>query len=110
MLMTVENTSGHDINAPETITGGTGPCALYAVGGNKTYPLPYPFGHIGTLANGATKQLPMHTRDWRYKSVPWLPMEPSREWQQLVQAGIVDLTVGAETGDRDEENLFIHAI
>lgn len=110
MLVTVTNTSGRTINALDAITGGTGPAAVYATGGNRTDPLPYPFGHIGPLANSATKQLPMQARDWRYKSVPWLPMEPSKEWQQLVQAGIVTLAVATEANERDQEDIFIDAV
>jgi len=110
MLATVENTSGHAINYLDTITGGAGPATLLATGGQRKYPLPYPFGHIGELADTATKQLPMHNRDWRHKPVPWLPMEPSIEWQQLVQAGIVTLTFATETGNRDEEEIYIDAV
>lgn len=110
MLMTVTNVSGHDINAPDQITGGVGPAAIVAEGGNKTYPLPYPFGHIGTLADTVGIQLPMRNRDWRYKSVPWLPMEPSKEWQQLVQQGIVTMAVASETPQLDEEELYVTAI
>jgi hypothetical protein len=110
MLMTITNTSGRTINTPDQITGGVGPAALLAEGGNVTDPLPYPFGHIGPLADSATKQLPMHNRDWRYKGVPWQPMEPSKEWQQLVQAGVVTMTVATETANRDEEEIYIDAV
>lgn len=110
MLVTVQNTAGRSINVTETLTGGTGTSALSAVGGNITDPLPYPFRHIGTLADTATKQLPMHDRDWRYKAVPGLPQEPSIEWQQLVQAGIVTLTLGAEAVNRSQEDLFVAAL
>jgi hypothetical protein len=58
MLVTVTNTSGGTIN--NLITGGSG-VSSDAVGGSKNTPLPYPFGHIGSLANGANKQLPMPT-------------------------------------------------
>lgn len=110
MLMQVTNSSGRAINVLETMTGGVGPSALYAQGGNVTDPLPYPFAHVGTLAIGAAVELPVHVRDWRYKSVPWLPMEPSTEWQHLVQAGIVSLLISGEVGDRDEEDNFVHAV
>jgi hypothetical protein len=110
MLVTVTNTSGGDLNAPDTYTSGSGPSGIVATGGNVVDPLPYPFGHIGTLADTATKQLPMHNRDWRYKRVPWLPMEPSKEWQVMVQAGKVTLAVATETDNRDEEEIFIDAV
>jgi hypothetical protein len=110
MLVTVTNTSGHDINYADTITEGSGPSGIVATGGNVRYPLPHPFGHIGTLADTIAKQLPMHNRDWRFKRVPWLPHEPSVEWQQLVQAGIVTLAVATETANRDEEEIYINAV
>lgn len=110
MLVTVTNVTSRTINKLEELTGGTGPAALLAVGGNRLDPLPYPFGHIGSLAASGTKQLPMHARDWRYKSVPWLPQEPSIEWQQLVQAGVVTLTLAAETDNRSQEDLFVAAL
>ena len=103
MLVTVTNTSGGTIN--NLITGGSG-LSSDAVGGSKNKPLPYPFGHIGSLANGGTKQLPMHPADWHYKSVPWLPMEPATEWNQLVQAGVVTLTVADQAGVKDSEELY----
>ena len=105
MLVTVTNVATFPINAP--ITGGFG-VSPDAVGGSKSYPLPFPFGHIGTLAASGTKQLPMHPGDWHHKPVPWLPQAPATEWNQLVQAGIVTLTVAAQTGVRDSEENFIH--
>jgi len=110
MLVTVTNTSGRTINTADTLTGGVGPSALLAVGGNRIDPLPYPFAHIGELADAGTKQLPMHDRDWRYKAVPWLTQEPSIEWQQLVQGDIVTLILAAETGNRSQEDLFVAAL
>lgn len=110
MLVTVTNTSGGDLNKLDEITGGVGTSALLAVGGSRKDPLPYPFGHIGTLANNGSRQLPMHARDWRYKSVPWLPQEPSIEWQTMVQAGKVTLGVVTETNETNEEDIFIDAV
>jgi hypothetical protein len=107
MLVTCTNVTTRTINKLETLTGGTGTSALLATGGNRTDPLPYPFGHIGELLAAGTKQLPMHDRDWRYRSVPGLTQEPSIEWQQLVQAGVVTLTLAAETGNRSQEDLFV---
>jgi len=109
VLMTITNTSGRDINVLEQMTGGSGPSALLATGGNVTDPLPYPFAHIGTLADTANSQLPMHNRDWRYQRSAYMP-EPSIEWQQLVQAGVVTMTVATETGNTDEEEIYIDAV
>jgi len=109
MLMTIQNTSGRSINVLETMSGGSGTSALSAVGGNRTDPLPYPFGHIGTLADTATKQLPMRNRDWRYQGSAYME-EPSKQWQQLVQAGVVTMTVASETGNTDEEEAYINAV
>jgi len=110
MLVTVTNTSGGDLNAPDTYTAGSGPSGVVATGGNVVDPLPHPFGHIGVLADTLTKQLPMKNRDWRFKRVPWLPHEPSVEWQVLVQAGKVTLAVASETGNRDEEEIYVNAL
>lgn len=113
MLTTVTNTSGAAINGLDSFTtdlGQGGPAVLTAVGGARSKPLPYPFGHIGSLANSATKQLPMHPRDWRYKAVPYQPHEAGEEWQQLVQRGIVTLAFAAQTGRRDAEELFTTAV
>lgn len=103
MLVTVTNTSGGTIN--NLITGGAGVSAD-AVGGSKNKPLPYPFGHIGSLAAAGTKQLPMHPADWRYKAVPGLTFEPATEWNQLVQAGVVTLTIADQTTVADSEEKY----
>jgi hypothetical protein len=107
MVVTITNTSGGDLNKLDEITGGVGTAALLAVGGARKDPLPYPFGHIGTLADSATSILAMHARDWRYKSVPWLPQEPSIEWQQLVQAGKITMSQAVETNDVDLEDIWL---
>ena len=92
MLMTITNVTatthapGFTINTPDTGLAGV---SADAVGGNKLYALPYPFSHVGPILVGATKALTIHNEDLRYKSVPWLPFEPSREWQMLIQQGIV---------------------
>lgn len=103
MLVTVTNVSASTINTPAT--GGFG-VSSDAVGGNKTVPLPFPFGHIGPLAASGTKQLPMHPSDWHYKSVPWLTFEPATEWNQLVNAKIVTLTVADQALTKDQEELY----
>ena len=117
MLTTVTNTTNtvglpsRTINAlDEYTTLGEGPAKTVAVGGARKDALPYPFGHIGALAAAATKQLPMHPRDWRYKSVPWLTHEAGEEWQTMVQRGVVSLAFAAQAGRRDQEELFIAAV
>jgi hypothetical protein len=104
MLVTVTNVSGGTINAPEQGGYGRSPDA---VGGARSKPLPYPFAHIGSLANGGTKQLPMHPEDLRFKSVPWLPLDPRTEWQQMVQAKMVTLTIADQAGVKNIEELMI---
>ena len=105
MIVTLTNTSGGVLNDLDIHDGGS-----LAVGGQRKDPLPYPFGHIGPLLDTIAKVLPMHTRDWRYKSVPWLPQEPSIEWQQLVQAGTVTMAAATETNATDEEDIFVDAV
>lgn len=107
MLVTVTNSSGRTINTPAAISLGTGVSGGSAVGGSVSDPLPYPFAHIGPLANGNTKQLPMHPQDWRYKCIPWLPLQPIDEWNGLVQRGVVILTIATEPDERDQEEKMI---
>lgn len=117
MLVTVTNTSGASINVPAVGEDGI------AVGGgnypaettHRTTPLPYPFAHVGTLANLGTIQRAMHPSDWRHGEggvgSQMARGLPSRvKWQQLVQAGKVTLTVAAQTGRRESEELFLNAV
>jgi hypothetical protein len=94
------------INTPDT--GGTG-VSPDAVGGNKRYPLPYPFAHVGPVAAGATVVQVIHVEDMRRMSVPWLPLEPSREWQMLVQQGIVTVTFSELSTGKNVEDAIIPA-
>lgn len=109
MLVTVTNTSGVTMNDLDTISGGSGPSALLAVGGAKKLPLPYPFGHIGALANSAGKQLAMHPRDFR-KRREAETFEPGEEWNILVNKGYVTFAIASESTRRDQEELFITAV
>lgn len=77
---------GFTINTPTVGGSGVSPDA---VGGSITYPLPYPANKAGPLAAGASVVVTLHTEDFQNKSVPWLPLTPSTEWQMLVQKGIV---------------------
>jgi hypothetical protein len=106
MLMTVTNLSTLTLNAP--IVGGNGVSAD-AVGGSRANPLPFPFSHIVLAPTGTTvvvdgktwadhSDMPVHMEDMR-KSIPWLPLEPSREWQMLVQKGLVSVSFAVETGE-----------
>lgn len=109
MIITITNTSGVVLNALDSLTGGTGPSALLATGGARKLPLPYPFGHIGSLAISGTKVLAMKPRDFRKGGpVPFAAsLEPGEEWNQMVQSGQVSFGVGAEATDRDPEEEFL---
>lgn len=114
MKMTITNTTlssgshglGFAINTPDTGLAGV---SADAVGGNKIYPLPYPFSHVGPIAIGATATQVVHVEDMRHKSVPWLPLEPSREWQMLVQAGIVSVSFSELSTGKNVEDTLIPA-
>lgn len=112
MLITITNTSGGDLNAAAAITGGPdgAPWSLNATGGSKELPLPFPFGHIGTLADAGTKQLPVHMRDWRKRSAAGASFEASALWQEMVQRGLVTMTMADETANTDKETLYIAEI
>lgn len=112
MLVTITNTSGAAINGLDTFTsGGVGPAAIVATGGQRRKPLPFPFGHVGELAAAAAVQLPMHPRDFRFKSVMNADgFDAGEEWQQLIQNGTVTFAQAAETGRRDAEELFMNAV
>jgi hypothetical protein len=113
MLVTVTNVSGRTINAP-----ALGEDGVALPGGNhpeeathRTDPLPYPFSHVGSLANSGTVQRAMHPADWRYNRSQMVRGTSTRTaWQQLVQAATVTLTVAAQTGRRDAEELFMTAV
>lgn len=109
MLVTVTNALAVAINGLDSFTtdiGQGGPATLTAVGGARKRPLPYPFAHIGSLAASGTKQLAMHPEDWRFKPVPYESFDAGAQWRDLVQRGVVTLTIASETGRRDPEELF----
>ena len=109
MLVTIENISGAVMNNLDSLTGGSGPSALLAVGGARLNPLPYPFAHIGEFADSDTKQLAMKPRDF-HKRNQAETFEPGEEWMQLVQAGKVTFAITAEATDTDPEEEYIDAI
>lgn len=117
MLVTVTNTSGRAINVPAVGEDGV------ALGGgvrpgeatHRTDPLPFPFSHIGEVAIAGSQQLPMHPSDWRHgeggqrtQMARGLPVR--KQWQQLVQAGVVTLTVAAQADRNEQEELFLNAV
>ena len=112
-LVTVTNTSGRTINVPAvgedgiSLGGGNHP----AEATHRSDPLPYPFGHIGTLADAAAKQLPMQPSDFRYsRSQAIFNHGIENQWNLLVQAGIVTFAVAAQADNRDVEELFLGTI
>ena len=110
MIVTVTNTSSSlTLNALDTLTGGSGPSGLNAVGGARKYPLPYPFDWT-TIAPSGTSAYAMHPRDWRYKRSVAESQSAGEQWQQLVQAGTVTMSFASETGRRDAEELFTTAV
>lgn len=120
MLITVTNTTGADnppsrsINVP-----AVGEDGVALPGGNhpeeathRTDPLPYPFAHIGSLADTvASITLPMHPRDWRYsRSQMARGTSVSDAWQLLVNAGTVTFGIAAQADRRDTEELYAAAV
>jgi len=103
MNMNIDNVSGHVINTPQVGGNGVSPDA---VGGNISYPLPYPAAHVGAIAIGANVDIEVKAGDFRRRHVMWSPLEPRDEWNQMVQSGLVDLTVSG-TANGDQEELFI---
>lgn len=109
MLVTITNTSGVTMNDLDSYSGGSGPSGILAVGGSRKFPLPYPFGHIGALANSGSKQLAMKPRDFHKRNAAET-FEPGEEWNVLVQAGKVTFAIAAESTNRDPEEEFIAAV
>lgn len=113
MLVTITNTSGGTLNDLDSINLGPGVSGGTATGGARLDPLPYPFAHIGALADTNSKQLPMRERDFEHKAVPWLPMTPAQEWQTLIQAGKVTFAIAGETilaATQDAEEDYIGTV
>lgn len=116
MLVTVTNLTANTLNALAsttfTISGST--ASLNAVSdGARDRPLPFPFGHVVLGPNGGgsdAKQLGVRPRDFRNNLVLWRPHTPGEEWNVLVQNGTVSFVTAAETGRRDQEELFINAV
>jgi hypothetical protein len=90
MLVTLTNTSGGTLNALDSYAGATG--------GARSNPLPHPFGWIGSLANGGTKQLAMNPADLYYKSCPSAPFAAWESIQTMVKAGKISMAVADQSG------------
>jgi hypothetical protein len=116
MIVTVTNTSGAAMNGlasyDTSVVDGVqmGLAGHVAEGGQIENPLPYPFGHIAELADSSASVLPMHPRDWRYQHPNWDSLEPSIEWQGLIQNGSVTFAAATETDRVDAEELFFNAV
>lgn len=100
MIATLTNTSGATINGPDVHDGGSG-----AVGGQRLTPLPFPFRHIGALADTVASVLPMNSRDYLYKDVPWLTHPAIDELNALIHRGTITLTVATQADVRDLHEL-----
>lgn len=109
MIVTITNTSGVTLNDLDSISHGSGPSALLATGGQRKYPLPYPFGHIGALANSGTKVLAMKPRDFAKRNAAET-FDAGEEWNILVQSGKVTFAIAAESPNRDVEEEFVAAV
>lgn len=104
MLVTVTNTSGITLNTLAVAEDGV------STGGSRENPLPYPFGHIGELANAGTSVLPVHSADFRHGAGAGnaqmgrgLPMREG--WNLLVQAGTVTFAAAAQADATDVEDV-----
>lgn len=109
MLVTVTNTSGAALNTLAVAEDGV------STGGSRENPLPYPFGHIGELADTVGVELPMHAADLRQGAGGAIAQMgrglPSRDqWNQLVQAGAVTFAVAAQTDATDVEDDFLGTV
>jgi len=97
MLVTVTNVSGRAINklAPDSLGWPTGFVA--ATGGSRTDGLPFPFAHIGELAAGAPKTLPMHPKDLAYKTNPNEPFASQDDFQAMIKRGVITAGIADQT-------------
>lgn len=107
MLVTITNTSGITLN---TAAVGEDGLAVGEFSAHRTNPFPFPFGHIGELADSATKELPMQPADFRYKPVPWVGQETFDKWNLLVQKGYITVAVAAQTDTQDTEELYLAVV
>lgn len=104
MIVTVTNTSGAAINSLALAEDGV------STGGSRENPLPYPFGHVGEIANAGTAIFPVHSADFRHGAGAGnaqmgrgLPMREG--WNLLVQAGTVTFAAAAQADAVDVEDV-----
>jgi hypothetical protein len=108
MVTTVTNVSGASINVPEVgedgvaLPGGEHPSEA----DHRSNPLPFPFSHIGTLANAATSILGTRPTDWLRQNVAEA-LSPAVKWSLMVQASIVTMTNAVEATLRDPYETFL---
>lgn len=106
-LLEVTNESARVLNRLEEGGNGVSPDA---VGGNVLDPLPFPFNANGSLAVGASRELPVHGRDFNVRQQMQQPMLPADEWNQMVQAGLVSLSFTYDARSLDPEDMLAHAL
>jgi hypothetical protein len=114
MLLTVTNLSAsitlNDLDVYQGYVSASMP-TVNATGGARKYPLPYPFGHV-VLGPSGNKQLPAHTMDM-LKGGPapmWSTFNPGTEWNQLIQAGVVSVTIATEATTTNLLDLMVASV
>lgn len=116
MLVSVTNLSSTlTLNALATTTNGsvatTGVATLVATGGQREYPLPYPFNDIVLAPSAAfAVPLPINQQDWRHKPIVGQAFEPVQEWAALISEGLVSMTFSAQAGVVDPEDKSTNTI
>ncbi len=109
-IATVTNLTSGVLNAP--VVGGN-QVSPDAVGGNILQPVPFPFGSNGSYAaNGAPgnadeKSLVVHARDLIVRVQPQESLAPADELNQLINAGVISLSVATDAIEVDAEKLVI---
>ncbi len=107
-IATVTNLTSGVLNAP--VVGGN-QVSPDAVGGNILRPVPFPFGSNGSYAaNGASgdaKDLVVHARDLIVRVQPQESLAPADELNQLINAGVISLSVATDAIEVDAEKLVI---
>jgi hypothetical protein len=107
-IATVTNLTSSVLNAP--VVGGN-QVSPDAVGGNVLNPVPFPFGSNGSYAaNGASgdsKDLKVHARDLIVRVQPQETMNPADELNQLINGGVISLSVATDGDEVDAEKAVI---
>lgn len=122
MIVTITNLSTtKKLNALAVEDSGAdlGTARVYATGGARSRPLPFPFGHVEIAASG-TSILPVRPRDLRQREAGigngHGTHDAGEVWNQLVAMGF-DAATGwltfaqaAQAGRSDVEELFLAAL